>query len=80
MSRIPGVDNRTAGWRVRFIFWLVKRKIGVITPGTRIRAHWPQWLERSGFLDGLMAARGTMPEELKELAQLKAAALVGCPF
>lgn len=80
MSRIPGIDSRSAGWRVRFLFWLVKRKIGVITPGTRIRAHWPQWLERSGMLDSLLAAHGALPDSLKELAQLKAAALIGCPF
>lgn len=80
MSRIPGVDNRSAGWRVRLLFWLVKRKMGLISPGTRIRAHWPQWLERGGLLDSLIAAHGTVPTSLKELAQLKAAALVGCPF
>ncbi|MGH9583067.1 MAG: hypothetical protein ACRD4O_09050 [Bryobacteraceae bacterium] len=80
MSRIPGVDDRGASWRIRFIFWLVKRKVGVVTPGTRIRALWPKWLERSGFLDALMAAHGAVPDSLKELAQIKAAALVGCPF
>lgn len=80
MSRIPGVGDRSATWRVRLLFWLIKRRIGVVTPGTRIRAYWPQWLKRSGLLDTLLAGRGTIPASLKELAQLRVAALVGCPF
>jgi alkylhydroperoxidase family enzyme len=80
VSRLPGISDRQANWAVRLIYWLSKRKIGFVTPGTRVRAYWPKWLLRSSRLDALLASPCEIPENLKELAQLKAAALVGCPF
>ena len=80
MSRATGVQDNEAGLRTRFIYWLVKRRMGRIPIGVRIRARDPKLLELSGRMDLLVAAPGVVPVKLKELAQLKVAAMVGCPF
>lgn len=80
MSRIQGVEAKDANWRTRILFWLIKRKLGRVSKISKIKAHWPKFLELTSRMDALVAAPGTVPDSLRELAQLKVAALVGCPF
>jgi hypothetical protein len=59
---------------------MAKRRLGKVPPSMRIQAHDPKLL-RLGMRMGLHTAEArTVPEALKELAQLKVAAIVGCPF
>lgn len=80
MSRIPGIDEGRAGLSTRIIFWFARRKLGKVPQGMKIRALWPKLLGLTARFDMLMAKPGTVPDKLKELAQLKVAAMVGCPF
>ena len=80
MARSGGVSDREAGLRTRFIYWLVKRRLGRISPGVRIRARDPKLLELAGRMDIHTAASLAVPARLKELAQIKVAVMVGCPF
>jgi hypothetical protein len=75
-----GVSDREAGLRTRFIYWLVKRRLGRISPAARIRARDPKLLEIAGRMDMHTAAASIVPANLKELAQIKVAVMVGCPF
>ena len=80
MSRGIGVPDREAGLRTRIIYWLVKRRLGRIPLGVRIRARGPKLLELSGRMDVHIAKPESVPALLKELAQIKVAVMVGCPF
>ena len=80
MSRGIGVPDREAGLRTRIIYWLVKRRLGMIPLGVRIRARDPKLLELSGRMDLHIAKAESVPAVLKELAQIKVAVMVGCPF
>jgi len=80
MTRASGVSDREAGLRTRFIYWLVKRRLGRISLGLRIRARDPNLLELAARMDMHTAASVTVPANLKELAQIKVAVMVGCPF
>jgi hypothetical protein len=80
MSRTAGVQDREAGLRTRIIFWLLKRYLRRVPVASRIRARDPKLLELAFKMDIHMARRGTIAPKLKELAQLKVAAMVGCPF
>ena len=80
MSRGIGVPDREAGLRTRIIYWLVKRRLGMIPLGVRIRARDPKLLELSGRMDLHIAKPESVPAVLKELAQIKVAVMVGCPF
>jgi len=80
MARIDGVPSAKAGWQQRFASWLSRRRFGTVAEPIAIMAHHP-WVFRAygAFEMGLERCR-TIDPRLKELAQLKAATLVGCPF
>lgn len=78
MSRSEGVQN--PGLITRILFFFAKRALGHVPLGMRIRAFDPKYLRHAVRLDLYGAARGTVPLHLKELAQLKVAMMVGCPF
>jgi hypothetical protein len=80
MSRSQGVQDNEAGLLTRIIFWLAKRALGRVPRGMRVRAFDPKYLRRAARMDLYAASRGTVPVSLKELAQLKVALMVGCPF
>ncbi|HET7749411.1 MAG TPA: hypothetical protein VFK81_08525 [Terriglobales bacterium] len=46
----------------------------------RIQARDPKLLQAAARMSMHIARRGTVALKLKELAQVKVAALVGCPF
>jgi hypothetical protein len=78
MPRSEGVQN--PGLVVRALFFFAKRALGRVPRGMRIRALDPQYLRIATRMDIYNAAPGTVPMHLKELAQLKVALMVGCPF
>jgi hypothetical protein len=80
MNRATGVQEDEAGLRTRIIYWLVKRRLGRVPLGVRIRARDPKLLELTSKMDLHTASPGSVPLKLKELAQVKVAAMVGCPF
>jgi hypothetical protein len=79
-TRATGVSDREAGLRTRFIYWLMKRRLGRISLGARTRERDPKLLELAARMDNHTAVSSTMPADLKELAQIKVAVMVGCPF
>jgi hypothetical protein len=80
MGRVLGVQDREAGLLTRILFWFARHKLGNVPSGMRVRALYPKLLRNSARMDLLIAAKGDVPKRLKELAQLKVAAMVGCPF
>jgi hypothetical protein len=80
MARIQGVEERNARLFVRLAYWLTRRKIGRVVEPIKITAHHPRLLRAlAGMEMGQQAAR-SVPADLKALASIKAAMLVGCPF
>ena len=80
MSRATAVQDNEAGWGTRTIFWMLKRHLKRVSTGMRVRALDPKFLRISVKLDIYNASKGLVPMPLKELAQLKVAMMVGCPF
>lgn len=80
MSRFEGVQDNEAGLLTRLLFWLAKRALGRVPRGMRVRAFDPKYLRRAVRMDLYAASRGSVSMRLKELAQLKVALMVGCPF
>jgi len=78
MPRSQGVQN--PGLVNGILFWFAKRAFGRVPAGMRIRAFDRTYLRHTARLDLYSARRGTVPMPLKELAQLKVALMVGCPF
>ena len=80
MLRSQGIQDHEAGLITRIIFWLAKRRLGRVPLGMRVRALDPKLFRHIVRMDLYGASQGTVPTRLKELAQLKVAIMVGCPF
>ena len=80
MARIDGIPESEAKGMLRIVNWMMRRRLGKTTEPTSIMAHHP-WVLRGylGFEYGLDRSR-QLDAKLKELASIKAATLVGCPF
>jgi len=84
MSRISGADparlSLFSGLFVRIVYGLTKRKVGKVVTPVAVTAHHPQILWGYGQMEqSLLSSRG-VDGALKDLAQLRVATLVGCPF
>ena len=78
--RIEGVSKSKASLFVRLIYWFSKRRLGKIADPLRIIGHHSRVMFGYGMFE-LAYERATLVESrLKDLAQIKAATLVGCPF
>jgi len=80
MSRFEGVQDNEAGLLTRLLFWFAKRALGRVPRGMRVLAFDPKYLRRAVRMDLYAASWGSVSMRLKELAQLKVALMVGCPF
>jgi hypothetical protein len=78
--RSEGVQDNEAGLITRIIFRLAKRRLGCVPLGMRVRARDPKLFRHIVRMDLYNASQGAVPMRLKELAQLKVAMMVGCPF
>ena len=78
MSRIE--HRSRPGLLARLAYWIVRRRLGQVPEPMEVIAHHEQvFLGYVLFERGLDRAK-RVSARLKGLAQLKAAALVGCPF
>ena len=80
VTRARGVQDHEAGFRTRLIFWRAKRRFGHVPHPTRIRANDPELLRLWERMSKYTVTPGIVSPRLKELVQLKVAAMVGCPF
>jgi hypothetical protein len=86
MAYMKGVEPSEAGWFTRLVYWFVRRKFGKLTGKDRliepvkIVAHHPQLLKAMGQMESGLERARSVPAELKQLASLQAAMLIGCPF
>jgi len=80
MARIAGVEPERAGLFVRFVYWMVRRKIGRVVLPIKIAAHHPRLLRSVGEMETGQLAAHSVDAALKSLASLKVAMEIGCPF
>ena len=80
MARIAGVEPERAGWFVRFVYWMVRRKVGRVVVPVKITAHHTRLLRSLGEMEAGQLAARSVDAGLKSLASVKAATLIGCPF
>lgn len=84
MARIPGaVPSRQGflgGLLTRIVYSLTKRKLGRVVMPVQVTAHHSQLLWGYGQMEQSLLSSHRVDETLKELASLRVATLVGCPF
>ena len=79
-NRATGVSPSELNWIARLVFRALRKRIGRVPKSKTLAAYDTQTLLASTWMDAVNASPRTIPAALKELVQLKVAALVGCPF
>jgi hypothetical protein len=84
MPRIGGADPRQQGMLhglfTRIIYSMTKRKVGRLVMPVKIAAHHGKILWGYGQMEQSLLSSHLVDAALKDLAQLRVATLVGCPF
>jgi len=80
MKRGIGIPDKGAGSIAKLVFRTLKKKMGCVPPAKRLLAHHTPTLLAATGLDAICASAKTIPGSWKELAQLKVAVMVGCPY
>jgi hypothetical protein len=79
-DRVQGISESQAGWLTKLLYRAFRKRMGVLPKSKTLAAYHTPTLLASSWMDAVNAGARTVPPALKELAQLKAAAMVGCPF
>jgi hypothetical protein len=74
------VSERDAGWLAKLVFRAIRGRLGRVPKAKVLAAYHTPALLASSWMDAACAPARTVSAALKELAQLKVAAMVGCPF
>ena len=78
--RIEGVPKNRAGLLTRFAYWFSQRQVGKVVDPLKVMAH-HGWVSFGAGIFELAGQRARLvAPRLKDLAQIKVATLVGCPF
>jgi hypothetical protein len=78
--RIEEVTEGQAGLFVRLAYWFSKRKVGKVADPLKVMGH-HAWVSFGYGMFEMASERALLVDpKLKDLAQIKAATLVGCPF
>jgi hypothetical protein len=84
MARIRGTEPSRqglfSGLFTRIVYGLTKRKLGRVVMPVQVTAHHPQILWGYGQMEQSLLFSHKVEETLKELASLRVATLIGCPF
>ncbi len=80
MARIEGVSEERAGLLVRFAYWFSRRRFGKVAEPLTVAAHHRKIFQAYTAYEFLLDKAKLVAPRLKALAELKAAALIGCPF
>ena len=84
MARIGGAEPNqqglAQGFFTRVIYSMVKRKVGRVVMPVKIAAHHAKLLWGYGQMEQSLLSSHLVDTALKNLAQLRIATLVGCPF
>jgi hypothetical protein len=84
MARIAGADPKRqsglGGLFVRIVYAITRRKLGHVVMPAKITAHHPKILWGTGQMEQSLGGSSLVDGELKHLAEMRVATLVGCPF
>ncbi len=84
MARIGAADPKQQGLFhglfTRIVYSMTKRKVGRVVMPVKISAHHGKLLWGYGQMEQSLISSKLVDAGLKNLAQLRVATLVGCPF
>ena len=78
--RIEGVPEHRAGLFLRLAYWFSRRRFGMVANSLKVTGHNPWVSFGLGAFEFASERARRVESRLKELAQIKAATMIGCPF
>ncbi len=82
--RMAGADPKQQGglrgWFTRLVYGMTKKKLGHVAGPVQVIAHHTRILWGYGQMEQSLAGSRLVDAELKHLAEMRVATLVGCPF
>jgi hypothetical protein len=84
MARIRGADpskqGLVRGLFTRIVYRMTRKKVGRVVMPVQLVAHHAKLLWGYGQMEQAFASSHLVAAGLKDLAQLRVATLIGCPF
>ena len=84
MARIRGAEPAQqglfSGLFTRIVYALTRRKLGRVVLPVQVTAHHPQILWGYGMMEQSLLSSYRLETALKDLATLRVATVIGCPF
>ena len=80
MERVTGVSAAQANWITKLLYRAIDKRLGRVPKSKTLAAHHTPTLLATTWMDSVCASARDVAPSLKELVQLKVAAMVGCPF
>jgi hypothetical protein len=80
MERASGPNITEVNWITKLIYRALKKRMGSVPKSKTLAAYHTPTLLASTWMDTSSASARAVSAVLKELVQLKVAAMVGCPF
>lgn len=76
----PAQQGRLRGLFTRIVYGMTKKKLGHVAGPVQITAHHTRILWGYGQMEQSLGGSRLADAELKHLAEMRVATLVGCPF
>jgi hypothetical protein len=80
MPRIAGIEPSQANLFTRFVYWMTKRRLGRLIVPLKVTAHSQRLFGAMCHMEFAQQKMHSNPGTLTELASIKVATMVGCPF
>jgi AhpD family alkylhydroperoxidase len=80
MARIPAIPKENVTPEIQAVYERITNKYGQLLEPVSIAANHPEFFRAYIGFEGSFATASRIDSKLKELAYLKVAALIGCPF
>jgi hypothetical protein len=80
MSRIRGLEQNEAPRSLRWIYGKMRSMFGKELTPFKVRARVPKLAWAEAVMEVMLKRSHTLPARLHEIAQLRAAVRIGCPF
>jgi hypothetical protein len=80
MARIQGMDERKAGFFIRRVFRMVRKRVGKDLTPMKLQARVPRVFWVNFLTELLLGEWAKVPRRWRALVQIRTAARVGCPF
>lgn len=80
MERIRGLERREAPWHLRWSYRLMRKMFGKELTPAKVQMKRPGLVWGSTLMELFLARNRRVSMRLTQLAKLRTAARVGCPF